>query len=172
MNKKGFTLIELLGVIVILIIMFALAFYSISRYLRVGRSKTLKSDIKTVEVAVRSAVEGCIKDPSGTFCTNHPTLNIGGEDTIYLSELVKNSNIEDIQSPYDGEICTGNIKVKRVESADPTNVYSFRYKVCLRCGSNKQAAVEVAKYMIESGATDEEIMNCVPISSIDLGSLR
>ena len=172
MNKKGFTLIELLGVIIILIILFTIAFYSINRYLRIGRSRTLKSDIKAVEVAARTAIENCIKDSSGTFCINHPVLEVGGEDTIFLNDLVKNSNIEDIQSPYDGEMCTGDVKVKRVESADPTNLYSFRYKVCLKCGSNKQAFIDMAKYMIENGATNEEIMNCVALSVNEINALR
>ncbi len=123
-RNKGFTLIELLAILVILPVLFMIAYPAVRDFL----GKTEKQYYDTLEDSIKlSAVDFLADNPSFT------PKNLGGYKRITLEQIVKYGEMEQI-TDHKGKPCDSKEGYVVIEK---TGDDKYEYTPCFTCGEYK-----------------------------------
>ena len=128
MNKKGFTMIELLATIVILGILMALVYTSVSKYL----SQALDTTYSGFEENIENGVANYLIDHSGYIPDEGESL------VVDVDKLVCEGYVESLEDPSrTGKTCNLESYVIVKRNNDTSSNMDLSYEACLVCSNYK-----------------------------------
>ena len=161
-DRKGFTLIELLAVIVILSLLFGLAYPAISRYINETRNTTYETYEKNMEDSTKNMMSDCLKkDVENCLPTN------GGSRKVTLSELITKGYSNTLTDPANDSIKCDEYKSYVVATNSNDNVAKLSYDVCLVCSNYKSKFCDEASRIPQfdcNAGKDKENPECGTIN--------
>ncbi len=135
MNKKGFTLVELLATLVILGLVMAITFASISGIIKSGKEKSEVAFIKTLEDAINVYIDidGRKKDYNSEVCkinkTHKQGVSIKKANDITFSDIINTTYKPIVESdminPANKTQCLTSTNISLYKDDDSVFYYAF-----------------------------------------------